>query len=165
MEEGFLFLSREWVHEVTRVVQAARSTDKDFGKLAQGFSLTLVYVVTELPQSLRVLHGGPQLVVLVQLDTGSVRRLWLGTEVPRDRYDFIVSSNYSLAKQIFLGEANPATAFIDRQLRVEPLRRVYQRPRFTAKAIVTGNALLRIAKRVLTIFPQNGGTEAAISAL
>jgi len=165
MKEVYLFLSPEWVHEATRVIQAARSADKDFGKLAQSFSLTLIYVVTGLPQSLREIHGGPQLVVLVQLDKGTVRRLLLGTDVPGVKHDFLVSSSYSLAKQIFCGEGNPATAFIDRQFKVEPMRRVYQRPRFTAKGIVTGNAMLKVARRVATIFPPDGGAKATASAL
>ena len=165
MEEGYLFLTPEWVHEATRAIQSARSTDKNFGKLAQSFSLSLIYVVTELPQCLREIHGGPQLVVLVQLDKGTVRRLWLGTEVPGDKHDFLVSSSYSLAKQIFCGEGNPATAFIDRQFKVEPMSRVYQRPRFTARAIVTGNAMLKVAKRVATVFPPDGGPKATTSAL
>ena len=154
MVQEYLFLAPEWVHEVTKVVQAARSTDENFGKLARGFSLTLVYVVTELPPSLCRLHNGPQLVALVQLDQGTVRRLWLGSEVPSEKYDFMISSRYPVAKRIWIGETNPATAFIDRQFKVEPLRRVYQRPKFTAKAIVTGNALLKIARRVPTTYPQ-----------
>jgi len=85
--------------------------------------------------------------------------------VPREKHDFMVSSSYSLAKQIFLGEANPATAFIDRQFKVEPMRRVYQRPRFTAKAIVTGNVMLKVARRVTTIFPPDGGPKTTASAL
>jgi len=165
MEEGYLFLSPEWVHEVARTIQGARSADKDLGKLAQDFSLTLVYVVTELPQSLRELHGGHQMVVLVQLDKGTVRRLWLGTEVPEEKHDFLVSSSYSLARQIYLGEANPATAFIDRQFKVEPLSRVYRSPRFTARAIVTGNAMLKIGRRVATVFPVDGAHKTAVCAL
>ncbi|MBI2304680.1 MAG: hypothetical protein HYU86_08055 [Chloroflexi bacterium] len=153
MSEGYQFLSPEWVREVTKVVQGARSTDKDFGKLAQGFSLTLVYLITELPKALGELHNGQQLVVLVQLDKGMVKKLWLGPELPSDKYDFMISSWYSVAKRIFLGKINPATAFIDRKIVVEPLKRVYQRPRFTAKAIVTGNAMLKIARQVPTVFP------------
>jgi hypothetical protein len=32
------FLSPEWVYEVTRVVQYARRTDEDFGRMASDFS-------------------------------------------------------------------------------------------------------------------------------
>lgn len=155
MEEKYVFLTPQWVHEVTRVVQAARSTDKSFGKMAQGFSLTLLYLIAELPPGLKEQYNGSQLAVLVQLEKGMVKKLQLGTEVPKDKVEFTVSSNYGVARQIFLGETNPATAFIDRQIKVEPLSRVYQRPRFTAKAIVTGNALLKIARRVPTVYLQN----------
>jgi putative sterol carrier protein len=155
MSDEYLFLSPEWVHEVTRVVQSARTTDKDFGKLAQSFSVSLVYFITELPSVLREQYKGSQLTVLVQLDKGTVKKLCLGTEVPQGKNDFIVSSSYGVARQIFQGQANPATVFIDRRIKVEPMRRVYQRPRFTAKAIVTGNALLKIARRVLTVYAQD----------
>jgi putative sterol carrier protein len=146
MKDEYLFLSPEWVHEATRVIQGARSTDQSFGKLAQSFSLSLIYVVTELPRCLRDLHGGPQLVVLVQLEKGSVRRLWLGTDVPREKHDFMVSSSYDLARQIFCGEGNPATAFIDRKFKVEPMSRAYQS---------TGTAMLKVARQVPTVFPPN----------
>ncbi len=154
MEEGMLFLSPEWVHEAVRTVQAARSADKSFDEMTHDFSLTLQYMVTDLPQRLRDIHGGPQLAIMVQLHRGTVKSLQLGTEVSGDKKDFTVTTNYTAAKRMFSGEANPATAFIDREITVEPLRRVYQRPKFTAKAIVTANALLKIAKRVPTIFPQ-----------
>ncbi|MBI4295389.1 MAG: hypothetical protein HY669_04400 [Chloroflexi bacterium] len=155
MNEGRLFLSPEWVHEVTRVVQSARGSDANFRKLTQGFSLSLLYVITELPQSLRELHNGAQLAILVQLDKGTVRKILLGTGTPEDKVNFTVSSSYSLAKRIFIGEMNPAVAFIDRQLKVDPLREVYRRPRFTARAITAGNALLKVARHVLTVFPQD----------
>lgn len=52
------------------------------------------------------------------------------------------------------GVTRPAVAYIDHQIKVEPLKRVYARPKFTAKAIVTANAILKIARRVPTRFPE-----------
>lgn len=153
---AYVFLSPEWVHEVTRVVQAARRMDENFRKLASRFSLSLTYLVTDIPQGLRECYGGSQSVVFVQLERGTVRKLWIGTELPAEKPDFTVATNYDVAKQIFLGQLNPATSFINRQLKVEPLSRVYQRPRFAAKSIVTGNAILKIARQVPTLFADGG---------
>lgn len=154
MEEALLFLSPEWLHEVTRVVQGARSTDEKFRKLAEGFSVTLLYQVAELPLKLRVIHNGPKIAVLVQLARGTVRKLVIGNEPPEDKTDFTVSSNYSVVKNIFCGETNPAVAYIDHQIQVEPLSRVYKSPRFTAKAIVTANAILKIARKIQTSYSE-----------
>jgi putative sterol carrier protein len=86
-----------------------------------------------------------------------VRKLWIGTSLPKEKIDFTVSSSYKIAKQIFLGELNPATAFINGQFKVEPLSKVYLRPRFSAKSVVTGNFMLKIARQVPTRFvPDNG---------
>lgn len=157
MEESYLFLSQEWVHEVARVVQSARSSDANFKKLTQGFSLSLLYLITDLPQRLRELHNGTQLAILVQVDKGTVRKLVVGIDIPDDKVDFTITSKYDLAKRIFAGEVNAATAFIDREIKVDPMRRVYQRPRFTARAITTGNLLLKIARRVPTLYPSDNG--------
>lgn len=147
-----LFLSLDWVYEVTRVVQAARGTDPEFGKLASGFSLNLVYFITDFPPRLREHYGSSQLAIFVSLEKGTVRKLLINSQPPKEKVDFTVSSNYHVAKEIFLGQRNAATAFINREIKVEPLSRVYQRPRFSAKAVVTGNALLRIARTVPTDF-------------
>jgi len=149
----YLFLSPEWVHEVVRVIQAARSGDQRFSEMTHDFNLNLVYQITGLPHRLNETHGGAQLVISIQLNKGIVKKLQLGTEMPEGKRDFTVTTNYMAAQQMFLGEANPATAFIDRQIKVEPLRRVYQRPKFTARAIVTANALLKIARSVPTVYP------------
>jgi len=154
MSKEYLFLSPEWVHEAVRVIQATRSGDQSFQEMTRDFNLNLVYQITDLPYRLREIHGGAQLVISIQLDKGMVKKLQLGTEMPEGKRDFTVTTNYTAAQQMFLGETNPATAFIDREIKVEPLRRVYQRPRFTAKAIVTANALLKIARSMPTIYPQ-----------
>lgn len=152
-ESGYVFLSPEWVWEVTRTVQAARKSNEDFGKLTSDFSLSLAYKVTDIPQTVGNGQGSNQVVVFLRLDKGTVRKLRIEAELPKEKVDFTVASNYSVVKQIFQGELNPATSFINGQLKVEPLNKVYQRPRFAAKSIVTGNAILRIARQVPTLFP------------
>lgn len=153
MKEEYPFLFQEWIHEVTRVVQGARAKDEDFKKQTSDYSLNLAYVITDLPAKLRELYSNEgQLVLFVKLDKGTVQELVIGTEIPEEKIDFTVFSSYSTAKQIFMAELNPATAFINRQLKVEPLGKVYRRPRFAAKSIITGNMILQIARQVPTRF-------------
>jgi len=152
MQESYLFLSHEWVHEVTRIVQSARGCDSSFKKVTQSFSLSLLYLITELPQKLTALHNGSQIAILVQVDKGTVRKLVVGAVTPDEKVDFTIKSKYDLAKRIFTGEINAAVAFIDREIEVEPMHKIYQRPRFTAQAITSGNALLKVAQRIPTIY-------------
>jgi len=156
MKEELLFLSPDWVHEVTKVVQGSIAKDKNLRKLASDYSLNLAYVFEELPLKLRELYSnGQHLVLFVQLDEGRVKKLWIRTEIPDEKVDFTISSDYSIVDQIFQGKLNPATAFINRQLKVEPLSRVYRRPKFTAKSIVIANQLLKIAMQVPTKFAEH----------
>lgn len=163
MKEDLLFLSPEWVHEVTKVVQGNIAKDENLRKLASGYSLNLAYVFTELPFKLGELYSNEhQLVLFVQLDGGRVKKLCIRTELPEEKVDFTISSDYSVVNQIFQGKLNPATAFINRQLKVEPLSRVYRRPKFTAKSIVIANQLLKIAMRVPTRFAEHEEPEKTV---
>lgn len=148
-----VFLSPGWVHHVARVVQAARARDKEFGKLASGFSLNLAYLITDVAEKTRKEYGGDRLVIFVGLDKGRIRKLDVSTELPQEKIDFTVTSNYEVAKRIFAGEVNVATSFINKEIKVEPMSRVYRNPRFTAKSIVAGNLMLKIARQVPTVFP------------
>jgi putative sterol carrier protein len=151
--DTYVFLSPEWVYEVTRVVQYARRTDEDFGRMASDFSLSLAYVIDGIPEELRPYYDGSgQVAIFVQLDHGSVRKIRVGTQPPGEDVDFTVASNYRVAKQIFEGELNAATSFISRQLKVDPIQKAYREPRFAARSIVTGNLLLKIARQVPTAF-------------
>lgn len=149
---GYPFLSREWVHEATHVVQAERTSNREFGKLTEGFSLNLLYFITNLSEHLASYYGSDQLTIFVQVDKGRVRKLSVGKDRPSEKIDFTVISDYSIAKQLFLGELNPATSFINRQIKVEPLSRVYLQPRLAASSIVAGNAILKITRRIPTSF-------------
>jgi putative sterol carrier protein len=164
MKEDLLFLSPDWVHEITKVVQGSIAKDKNLKKLTSGYSLNLAYVFTELPFELRELYSnGQQLVLFVQLDGGRVKKLWIRTELPDEKVDFTISSDYSVVNHIFQGKLNPATAFINRQLKVEPMSRVYRRPRFTAQSIVIANMLLKIAMQVPTKYADHDPNKIVIA--
>lgn len=150
--DTYVFLSPEWVHEVTRSVQSARRNNEDFKRVASQFSLSLSYLISDIPEELQQYYPErDRIAIFVQLEEGTVRRLHIGPQ-PCEQADFTVASDYGLAKQIFQGDSNAVTCFMNGELSVEPLRRVYERPAFAAKSIVAGNLLLKIARQVPTSF-------------
>lgn len=151
--DEFVFLSPEWIREVLRLVQCARRHNESFRRLAREFSLKLAYVVTDLPKELqRYYDGSSQLVIFVQLDKGTVRRFEVRPELPGEECDFTVYTEYGVAKRIFQGDLTPGSSFINRLVRVEPLSKVYRRPKFAARSIVVGNLILKFARRARTVF-------------
>jgi putative sterol carrier protein len=157
LENKLIFLSQEWIREVTKAVQAARVSDEEFRRMTSNFTLNLLYKISGLPAGLRQLYSGKDgICFFIKLEKGGVRKLQIGTEVPNEKIDFTVSSNYDVAKRIFTGELNLATAFFNHQFKVEPQSRLYRNPRFAARAIVVGNRIFKIARQVPTHFLSDG---------
>ncbi len=156
-DREWLFLSPEWVHEVTRLVQSARTRDEDFARLAADFSLTLLYELDGLPEPLRRRYRGSDRVIIgLQLHQGVVRKIHVGPDCPWAEADFTVAGDYKVAWRLFTGDLNPATAFANRLVRIEPLGRIYQRPRFTAKSIILAGKILQICRQIPTAFVPAG---------
>lgn len=147
-----LFLSPGWVDQAVKTIQLARVTDRQFRSLVRGLTLDLVYLIWDIPPALRSLYGADRLTIFVELERGKLRNIWSGTEAPSNEADFTVGSNYKTFKQIYVGEINPATAFINRDVKVEPMARLYRNPAFSARSISTGNHMLRILQKVPTAF-------------
>ncbi|MCL7388605.1 MAG: hypothetical protein LZ167_01260 [Thaumarchaeota archaeon] len=150
MEEKFILFSPEWIHEAIKTVQGARSKDMEFRKLTSGYSLSLAYIITDLPPKLRDLYGNDQITLFIRLDKGMVRDFKVLTEKPIEKTDFTITSTYPIAKQIFLGQLSIAAAFIDRQIKVEPLDVMYRKPRFTAKSIIVANKIVKLCQQIPT---------------
>lgn len=155
MPEKLMFLSPEWVHEAVRVVQSARGKDEEFRKLTSGYSLNLAYVVTDVPSRLKEIYHSEQIILFTQLDKGTVKNFEILTKPPAEKIDFTIRSSYSVVKQIFLEQLSATTAFMNRQLKVEPFSMVYRRPRFTAKSIIVGNMILKFCKQIPTDYILN----------
>lgn len=151
--EGSLFLSPDWVDQAVKTVQLARVTDKQFGKLVRGLTLELIYVITDVPPALESFYKSDRLVIFVELDKGKLKNIWSDTEVPGKEADFTVSSDYETFKQIYIGQINAATAFINGDVKVEPMARIYRNPAFSARSISTGNQMIRILQQVPTWWP------------
>lgn len=152
---GSPFLSDRWVREVIATIEQAKSRDPGVRSLASEFSLSWSYVIRHLPQSLEEEYVSDKLLIYVKVDRGTVRHFTLGTEPPKGTApDFTVESSYDTAKKIFLGELNPAAAFIRRHVKVSPLMKLYADPAFTAKSLTAINVLLRVAQKVPTVFQE-----------
>jgi len=153
LDDKLIFLSQEWLREVTKAVQAARITDEEFKRMTSNYTLNLLYKISGLPAGLRQLYSGKdEICFFIKLEKGSVRKLQIGTDMPNEKIDFTVLSNYEVAKQIVTGEVSLATAFFNRHFKVEPQSRLYRNPRFAAKTIVVGNRIFKIARQVPTHF-------------
>lgn len=155
-ENSLLFLSPAWVDEAVKAVQLARVTDKQFRKLVSGLTLDLIYVITGVPSTLRDLYGDDNLIIFVELKAGKLRNIRSGTAAPDRDADFTVTSDYKTFKQIYVGQINAATAFINRDVKVEPMARLYRNPAFSARSISTGNSMIRILQQVPTVFSLYG---------
>lgn len=147
-----LFLSPEWVYKATKVVQEAKLTDEEFGRLVADLSLDLVYQITDIPAKLSNFYQGNQVVIFVRLKGGAVKKILADSQLPEKEVYFTVTSQYHTFKRIYLGEINPATAFVNRQIKVEPLSRVYRNPRLSARSIIIGNKMLKILRQLPTLF-------------
>ena len=147
-----LFLSQEWVHQAAATAQQARQTDKEFGQMVSGFNLSLLYIITELPQQLKNLYKTERLQVFVRLEKGGVRQLDVGADGLAEKADFTVTSKYNVARRIYQREINPGTAFVNQMLQVKPFEKVYDDPKFTANSIVAGNKLIKIISQIPTAF-------------
>ena len=149
------FLSEEWVRKVVAAIEHAKLEDEKIRKLASGFSLRVIYIVENLPETLRKKYGKDKVKIYVELDKGKTKRFMVGREVPRDGSpDFTVISDYEIAKKIFKEELTVASAFIKRYIRVKPLMHLYTNPSFTAKSLTTFNVLLRVMEKVPTRFQE-----------
>lgn len=143
------FLSPEWVKEATAAVQRARTVDSDFCRLVNGLTLNLKYIISELPNHLSEIYNANNLTIFVALQQGEVKKIKTGIDCNRPT-DFTVASTYDLFLKIFLGRINAAVAFVNRDISVEPKRRIYLNPAFSAQAIATGNYMLGILRELPT---------------
>ncbi|MEK7405553.1 MAG: hypothetical protein AAB225_10635 [Acidobacteriota bacterium] len=151
--DGQLFLSPTWIHTVAEAVRTARQTDSYFRQLTSGFTQRVAYLINDIPRELSEHYGGGNCVVIqVQLDKGVLRGIRIGAESPNGKVDLTVTCDYQVARQLFQGELGPASAFLNRRFQIEPFRALYRKPQLAAKSIVAGNVVLRIARRVPTVF-------------
>lgn len=150
MNKELLFLSPEWIQEAIKVIQSARSKDEKFKKLTSDYNLNLLYIVTDIPQELIKLYSSDKISLFIQLVKGVVNKFEIITDSPINNPDFTITSNYTVAKQIFLGKLSLTSAYINRKVKIEPMSLIYRRPRFTAKSMIVGNMILKLCKEIPT---------------
>lgn len=148
-----LFLSPEWIHQVAQAVEAAKRSDQYFMNLVTDFSLSVLYLVSGLPRSLRRCYGGArEAQIFVQLHKGTARRIELGGPPAGERVDVRVTVDYDIARRLFLGELSPAASIINGLIKAEPSSSFRRWPLVAAKSLVTANRILKTARTVPTVF-------------
>lgn len=151
-EGGYVFLSKDWIIAFTRAVEEAKRSDEKFNSLTRGFTLTLKYIVVNLPGKLEKFYNDNKVVIFMHIVEGILKKLVIGPEAENMSADFTVESDYDVAKSLFSGDLNPGTAFTEQKIKVSPLANLYRDPSFTARAIITANAMLKIASKIPTVF-------------
>ncbi|MEM2910288.1 MAG: hypothetical protein QXO01_04405 [Nitrososphaerota archaeon] len=152
MSAAEYFLSEGWVRKAVIAIEKAKSTDPEIMSLASGFSLSVAYVIKDLPDMLKETFD-KSLTIYVELDKGMTKRFAVTKDIPDDvNPDYTVESTYDVARKIFSGELSPGTAFVSRLVKVKPLAKIYSNPTFTAKSLILFAALLRVIREVPTLW-------------
>ena len=150
-------MSPEWIHAVARTLQSASKTNPYLKNLLSRFNLNLVYVVRKLPAQLRQSYGADQAVVLARVQKGAVAGVEVGAEMPSQPFHLVVTSDYKVARSMFLGQSSPVSSFMMRRLSVEPRDGfIAWWPKHVPKAIVTANMVLKVMRGVPTEFESRG---------
>ncbi len=158
----YTFLTKEWIKKAVAAIEHAKATDENVMSQASEFSLSVAYTIEKLPQKLQELYGSEKVTVYVELDQGELKRFTIGAETPKEKKaDFTVTSEYDVAKKNFQGELNPISTFMKRRIKVEPMKKLYLNPRFSAKSLSTINTLLKVIREeVPTCFLESTSQQA-----
>ncbi len=152
MGEECLFLSKEWIYRATRLIEEAKRVDEDFRRKTRDFTLSVAYVVKDIPPILRDMYSSDEVYIYIELSEGRLKKLAIN---PREKVepDFTVESQYEIARDIFSGKLSLGAAFVQRKIKVSPFMKLYANPAFTAKSLVTASAILKILSKIPTTYP------------
>lgn len=154
--DGPLFLSKEWVSKAVAEIEWAKKHDEELRRKTAEFTLRVVYVVHGIPDELRRIYGSDSLAIFIGLDRGRLTEFRVAEARPGGEYkdvDYTIRSSYDVVKKIFRGDMTVVEAYMNREVKVEPFRKLYLNPRFTAKSITVVSMLLRILRdRLHTIY-------------
>jgi len=150
---GSLFLSKEWMDKIVSAIEDARAIDPELMAKTSEFSLSVAYVVENLPEKLKDLYKSDKVVIYVEMEKGNLKQFNVGTEMPNEKFtDFFVTTKYEIARKNFQGELNLLSTFIKRLVKVSPWRKISMNPMFTIKSLATMIALMKVMREVPTIY-------------
>ena len=151
---GSLFLSKVWIEKIINAIEDARALDPELMAKTSEFSLSVAYVIENLPQKLRDLYENEKVVIYVEMDKGNLTQFNVSKKMPSEKLtDFIVTAKYEIAKKNFLGELNLLSTFIKRLVKVSPWRKISTNPTFTIKSLSTMIEVLKVMRTVPTVYP------------
>ncbi len=153
MNQSFEFLSPEWVEEVVSRVESAKADDPYFRDLVSAFSLTTLYIVKDIPASLRKRCGGANsLAFRVRVERGTVKQIDFGADPRKADVDVVVQVSYRDARKLFEGKLRPAIAVVTGRVKAKPTNGFSGWSKIAAKSVVTAGRILRTARKVPTTF-------------
>ena len=148
-----VFLSPEWISQVARAVESAREASLYLQNLLADYTLGVTYVIRNIPAQLGHWYGGgPEAVVFVRLDKGTVRRIAVGGKPQKTKVDVMATMDYATAKKLIAGQIRPAATLLSGRIKAVPRNDFLNWPKLATKSIVTANQILKIARTVPTVF-------------
>ena len=148
-----VFLTPAWIHKAAEVVKSAQQVDVHFKNLLADYSLRVTYIIGDIPNWMTHWYeDGSQAVVRVQLRRGVMQAIRLGGAEGKDEADLVVNLSYGTAKRLFLGELSSARAILSGDVRAEPATGFRRWTKIAAHSLVTAGRVLRIVRRVPTVF-------------
>ena len=147
------FLSPDWIRTFVHKLECAQESDAHFKGLVEDLSLTVVYTINDIPESVGLWYGCRQRVfITVRLDGGIVHSVRVGGAPCRDEFHLGVSLSYDTAKQLLKGELSPARTVVNRSVKVRPVSGFSEWPRIATRSVITASKVLRVARNLLTEF-------------
>lgn len=155
--DRFVFLSPEWIAQAVTVLETAKQRDPYLSGLVADFTLKVAYVIEDAPPRLRSRCGnGSKLVIRVALRNGVVEDVKIGTRMPSQPVDLVVTVGYRLAEKLFRGEIGVASTILGGHVQAKPVNGFTAWARIAAKSLVTASQFLKTARKIPTSFiPQS----------
>lgn len=66
LQQDSLFLSDEWVRKAVGLIEKAKASDEDVRNLTSEFSLSVAYVIDQLPEGLKRIYGGDKVAIYIE---------------------------------------------------------------------------------------------------
>jgi len=151
--EAHVFLSPEWIQDVVQAARVAGRTDVYFRNLAGDLSFRLIYTVRDIPDLLKKHYGGHgQVAIFVELQDGVVRESLVGEDLRERKIHLRITSNYQVARNLFVGKGGLMGSFLRGNLKVEPADGFHRWPQLATKSLLAAKVFLQLARKVPTTF-------------
>jgi len=114
--DEYIFPSEEWAREFCKKL----NENPKYSDAAKRWEGSILFIVTNLPENLKKLHGGNESVgFLLDLWHGECRGMtWFG-DLSKADGDYIIEATYDDWVQIVTGNLDPIKALITKKMRIK----------------------------------------------